>query len=261
MHYLEGRINSLEESLFTVKNGLTGLTSRVDQVYDPQNRPEEDIQRGAPTLDLVGTEDSVDAMGTVRLVEEGDSGFFGISLPKPLALIISLIMLMRLGPSSNVAFLRHLTRAIALSGTLNGEIATSAREAFSYEGDFVNASRPPMSSGRRSSKQRKETIFTLPSQTETLRLVHKFFSDTGILFPYIYPPTFLETYHQMVRENFTSVRRTWLGLLNMILAMSTITTCPNDTLADTRTESDVFYQRGVELSGSEILYGTTLEVG
>lgn len=66
----------------------------------------------------------------------------------------------------------------------------------------------------------------------------------------------------MVRENFKKVRRTWLGLLNMILAMATITRAPGNADADTRiSESDVFYQRGLALCGSEILRGTTLEVG
>lgn len=66
----------------------------------------------------------------------------------------------------------------------------------------------------------------------------------------------------MARENFALVRRTWLGLLNMILAMATITAVPDGSKADTRiAESDVFYQRGLGLCGSEILRGATLEVG
>ena len=105
-------------------------------------------------------------------------------------------------------------------------------------------------------------MFALPPQTETLALIQRYFSETGLLFPYIYPPAFLETYHQMARENFTKVRRTWLGLLNMVLAMATITATPDGAKADARiSESDVFYQRGLGLCGSEILRGTTLEVG
>lgn len=66
----------------------------------------------------------------------------------------------------------------------------------------------------------------------------------------------------MARENFTKVRRTWLGLLNMVLAMATITATPGGAKADARiAESDVFYQRGLGLCGSEIIRGTTLEVG
>lgn len=111
-------------------------------------------------------------------------------------------------------------------------------------------------------KRRQVNIFALPPQSETLALIQRYFSNTGLLFPYIYPPVFLETYHQMAQENFMKVRRTWLGLLNMVLAMSSITAIPGGAKADTRiAESDVFYQRGLGLCGSEILRGTTLEVG
>jgi hypothetical protein len=105
-------------------------------------------------------------------------------------------------------------------------------------------------------------IFALPPQANTLELIERYFSNTGLLFPYIYPPVFLDTYHQMARENFSRVRRTWLGLLNMVLAMATITAVPGSASADARIEeSDVFYQRGLGLCGSEIMRGTTLEVG
>lgn len=127
----------------------------------------------------------------------------------------------------------------------------------------MSASRPPSPSRRAGlEKRRQVNIFALPPQSETLALIQRYFSNTGLLFPYIYPPVFLETYHQMAQENFMKVRRTWLGLLNMVLAMSSITAIPGGAKADTRiAESDVFYQRGLGLCGSEILRGTTLEVG
>jgi hypothetical protein len=66
----------------------------------------------------------------------------------------------------------------------------------------------------------------------------------------------------MSRENFTKVRRTWLGLLNMVLAMSSMTAVTGGAKADVRiAESDIFYERGLGLCGNEILRGTTLEVG
>lgn len=66
----------------------------------------------------------------------------------------------------------------------------------------------------------------------------------------------------MARENFAGVRKSWLGLLNMILAMATITAESNSISADTRiAESDVFYQRGLGLCGGELWRGTTLELG
>ncbi|KAF9887006.1 hypothetical protein FE257_010622 [Aspergillus nanangensis] len=244
LHDLESRVKSLEDSLSLVKTDLSGLSSRVDQGCEPKNAAGVEVPRGESMPDLVGTEDSVDGMGTVRLAEEEDSGFFG--------------------PSSNVAFLRHLTRGIINSGKLQSNLSIPNLEAGACEGGFVNASRPPSPPSKRGSrpfKRSRENIFALPPQNEMLKLVHTFFSDTGLLFPYIYPSTFLETYDQMVQESFTRVRRTWLGLLNMILAMSTITRAPGNTEADSRiAESDIFYQRGLGLCGGEILRGTTLEV-
>ncbi|KAL4896204.1 fungal-specific transcription factor domain-containing protein [Aspergillus ambiguus] len=242
---LEGRVKSLENSLSTVRDNLSGLSSRVEQGYEPKNiTARVEAPRPESIPDLAGTEDSVDGMGTVRLAEEEDSGFFG--------------------PSSNVAFLRHLTRGIINSGKVHGTLSASVSDTGACEGGFVNASRPPSPPARhenRQFKRNRESIFTLPPHKEMLDLINTFFSDTGLLFPYIHPSTFLENYHQMVRENFKRVRRTWLGLLNMILAMSTITRAPGRTDAGTRiSESDVFYQRGLGLCGSEILRGTTLEV-
>lgn len=159
------------------------------------------------------------------------------------------------GPSSNIAFLKHLSRAIVQEGYL--------LSPGTAEGGFVSASRPPTPLRRKAQDERSQVnIFALPSQSETLTLIHRYFSNTGLLFPYIYPPLFLDTYHQMARENFTKVRKTWLGLLNMVLAMSTITAVPGGSKAEKRiAESDVFYQRGLGLCGNEILRGTSLEVG
>lgn len=156
------------------------------------------------------------------------------------------------GPSSNIAFLRHLSSAVVQKGY---SLSPGAGD-----GGFVSVSKP--SSTLRQTAQEKVNVFALPSQSETLALINLYFSETGLLYPYIYPPTFLATYHRMARENFSGVRKSWLGLLNMILAMATITAESNGASADTRiAESDVFYQRGLGLCGGELWRGTTLELG
>lgn len=170
------------------------------------------------------------------------------------------------GPSSNIAFLGHLSRAVARYSNFPTELTSPhAGQSGSVEGGFLNASRPPSAAGQRRSKvspQKDASIFTLPPRSETLELIQRYFSDTGLLFPYVYPQAFIETYDKMVQENFTKVRRTWLGLLNMILAMAKITAVPGCAQSDTRiADSDIFYQRGLSLCGNEIFRGTTLEVG
>ncbi|KAJ5673980.1 hypothetical protein N7462_009419 [Penicillium macrosclerotiorum] len=263
LHGLEDRVKRLEESVLGVRDEISGLTGRVDRMQSGKvdGSPEEEVhaQRVVSVPDLIGTEDSVDAMGAMTFAEEEDSGFFGI-VSFGLArwsgwetdpwLIDD-----RLGPSSNIAFLRHLSGAVVQQGYLLSPGAA--------EGGFVSASRPPSVPPQMAGhdKRPKVNIFALPHQSETIARIYRYFSNTGLLFPYIYPPIFLETYHQMVRENFTKVRKTWLGLLNMVLAMSTITAVPGGAKADMRiAESDVFYQRGLGLCSSEILRGTTLEV-
>ncbi|KAJ5811041.1 Transcription factor [Penicillium robsamsonii] len=247
LHGLEDRVKRLEESFGAVRGDLDGLFKRVDRgpergrdresAISGRNASENhnEMRIAAPMPGLIGTEDSVDGMGAVIFADEEDSGFFG--------------------PSSNIAFLRHLSGAIVQPGYFPSPSAA--------EGGFVNASRPSSPLRQTGQDQRIQVnIFALPPQANTLELIERYFSNTGLLFPYIYPPVFQDTYHQVTRENFSRVRRTWLGLLNMVLAMATITAIPGSASADARIEeSDVFYQRGLGLCGSEILRGTTLEVG
>ncbi|KZN90865.1 putative transcriptional regulatory protein [Penicillium chrysogenum] len=245
LHGLEDRVKRLEESFGAVRGDLDGLAKRVDcgprrdkereSAISGRNVGESEAETriAAPMPDLTGTEDSVDGMGAVIFADEEDSGFFG--------------------PSSNIAFLRHLSSAIVQPGYFPSPGAA--------EGGFVNASRPSSPPQRGQDRRMQVNMFALPPQANTLELIKRYFSNTGLLFPYIYPPVFLDTYHQMTRENFNGVRRTWLGLLNMVLAMATVTAIPGSASADARIkESDVFYQRGLGLCGSEILRGTTLEV-
>lgn len=246
LHGLEDRVKRLEELFGAVRGDLDGLAKRVDcgperdgereSAISGRNAGESQVEAriAAAMPDLIGTEDSVDGMGAVIFADEEDSGFFG--------------------PSSNIAFLRHLSSAIVQPGYFPSPGAA--------EGGFVNASRPSSPLHQIGQDKRlKVNTFALPPQANTLELIERYFSNTGLLFPYIYPPVFLDTYHQMAREKFSRVRRTWLGLLNMVLAMATITAIPGSASANARIEeSDVFYQRGLGLCGSEILRGTTLEV-
>ncbi|KAJ5889848.1 hypothetical protein N7504_010658 [Penicillium tannophilum] len=232
LHGLEDRVKRLEESFRTVRSDVDGLTVRVDRVPEARDREVRgEVRSAIHVSDLIGPEDSVDAMGAISFADEEDSGFFG--------------------PSSNIAFLRHLSSAVGQKGY---SLSPGAGD-----GGFVSVSKP--SSTLRQTAQEKVNVFALPSQSETLALINLYFSETGLLYPYIYPPTFLATYHRMARENFSGVRKSWLGLLNMILAMATITAESNGASADTRiAESDVFYQRGLGLCGGELWRGTTLEL-
>lgn len=96
LHGLEERVKKLEEGMAGMKGEIDGLSGRVDsvEVQGTAHRDgssssgltaarridDDDGQRVASVSvpDLIGTEDSVDAMGAMTFADEQDSGFFGM---------------------------------------------------------------------------------------------------------------------------------------------------------------------------------------
>lgn len=103
----------------------------------------------------------------------------------------------------------------------------------------------------------------LPPDDELDALVARFFVDTGLLFPFVHGPSFLETYHRVKATQFRKFRRSWLGLLNAILAMATVTSASGTRLeaADRAAKAEVFYMRAKALCLDQMLNGATLETG
>lgn len=163
--------------------------------------------------------------------------------------------------------MRHIARAMMPAGSSADIRTPGLSDDFGIiENGVISASRPASPSPTQSAVARnaemRVSIYHLPSELETRALMRSYFSNTGLLFPYIHEPTFLETYEHLKADNFTQVRRTWLGLLNMILAMASSTSaCSDKSTTDIRLESDVFYQRAYELCKRQMLRGTSLETG
>lgn len=106
--------------------------------------------------------------------------------------------------------------------------------------------------------------FILPPDTDMMPLIELYFSTTGTLFPYIEYHGFLDTYYQMTSKGIFSVRRSWLGLLNMMFAMVTSTNNwqdPTITAQIRAAKSDTFYRRAMVLSDRQIHHAASLEVG
>ena len=135
-----------------------------------------------------------------------------------------------------------------------------------HEAGMISVSRPssPNSvSWRQGSQGDAVGANLLPPHTEMLKLIQAYFSNTGLLFPFIHEESFLATYESMRSRNFrTNVRRTWLGLLNMVLAMAVSTSSWSEGATQERTEqSDIYYRRARKLLKRQMLRGTTLETG
>lgn len=104
--------------------------------------------------------------------------------------------------------------------------------------------------------------FDLPRESDTLHMIQAYFRTTGVLFPYIDEEAFLKTYQQLTTTNIRNIRKSWLGLLNMVLAMSTNASHDEELTATERAvTSDIFFRRALALCDKEIRYGTSLEVG
>ena len=72
----------------------------------------------------------------------------------------------------------------------------------------------------------------------------------------------MATYSEIKNQPRPKVRRTWLGLLNVIFAMAITTKVNSDNATSQRQEkSEVFYERSVRLCENLILRGTSLEIG
>jgi hypothetical protein len=105
-------------------------------------------------------------------------------------------------------------------------------------------------------------IYALPSEERTWMFIKEYFQKTGQLLPFVHEESFCATYFDLKRSNFTMARRTWLGLLNIIMAMATTLFVEAGMSAEERIEeSDVYYQRANSLCDKESRRNTSLELG
>ncbi|CAK7232762.1 hypothetical protein SCUCBS95973_008365 [Sporothrix curviconia] len=273
---IDARVAALTQAVF--QNGQTfAVAPPTGNAKQQQQQQQQPTYNGQPvsvspdgcylSIDDGGQDADVDAaalseerndgMEAIVFTEEEDAGFFG--------------------PSSNIAFTRHISRALARmsareqsqnannsngNGPENGSASSNpspaARTARSLQldGSIMSVSRAPSPRRRpRGDKDSSATtaasvnIYLLPDESVIRDLVSRYFANTGMLFPYIHEASFWATYEELKRHSFTQVRRTWLGLLNMVLALAA-SSAPYDKDAATRAhESDVYYQRARQLCG------------
>ncbi|KUJ16925.1 uncharacterized protein LY89DRAFT_707337 [Mollisia scopiformis] len=199
--------------------------------------------------DSFDNENDADGMGAMVFSAEEDCGFFG--------------------PSSNIAFMRHVSRAMARTNRSMFATGDSFSPNIPLDSAVISISQPASPSARASATMQSSNaanrsnvnIHALPPEATIRSLIERYFGDTGLLFPYIHEQAFLDTYNEIKANDFTKIRRTWLGLLNMIMAMATSTTVENGLSADKRAQaSDIYYLRAAGLCEKQIMRGTSLEI-
>ncbi|KAL4953558.1 fungal-specific transcription factor domain-containing protein [Aspergillus filifer] len=107
--------------------------------------------------------------------------------------------------------------------------------------------------------QGEVSIYYLPPDEETSDLIDIYWSNNGMLCPYLHEETFRETYAQL-KHNSTATRRTWLGLLNIVLALATHAAGQGSGQIGQRRSAEEFYQRANKLCGECVMKGASLEI-
>jgi len=254
-------LDSLESRLSTVEDALESLSSRLDdhEASGRQRYLESGSKRRLTGIDLrdaiaaedeynaaVPEQEPTDGMGSIGFTEEDDSAYFG--------------------PSSNIAFTRHIVRAI--TATVNNQPVTgtpSSHGGTILDSHILHVSRPATPVGRKIDMADEngdpQSLFILPPEDETFALIRSYFTATGVLFPYIDETAFMVTYEELRSTGFRKARRSWLALLNIILAMGTSASYHAGLNAEERNaKADVFFSRAMALSAKQIRHGTSLEI-
>lgn len=176
------------------------------------------------------------------------------------------------GPSSNISFTRDIISATMAVLKRSGVESVPDVDTDGKVGGFIHShvfllSRPgsPVPSPEQRSGTIREpslNLYELPPADQTLRLIRGYFDNTGLLFPYIHRERFIQEYRQLAHANLRNVRKSWLGVLNMILALSINVRYPSELSQQQRTaESKVFFLRAMALCEGQIRSTASLEIG
>ncbi|RVX76020.1 hypothetical protein B0A52_00377 [Exophiala mesophila] len=105
--------------------------------------------------------------------------------------------------------------------------------------------------------------FATPPDALATGLIQHYFSDVGShsLFPFLHQQSFMENYAHMKKYGPRYMRRTWLGLFNMVLAVATNMVERDEATSPGRiNEAQTYYQRAVSLCDTTALSGASLEL-
>ena len=237
--------------------------------------PSHGGQQSENTRGLTGSsdqDDAVDGMGAVALKDGADEDeYFGKSPPQSLQTLFrtrsdNFSWLRQTGPSSNVALLRSIVLAVGQPVNPRDKLSRPAMSASADPtGECSNAAflrRPANPNISREGRQKRVVEpFALPTQREAEDLLQSYFTTVNLMLPCIHEESFRATYGRARSEGPRVVRRSWLGVLNMLFALATNVLTATSPPLERATRSDMYFERAVELARPEILGRLSLELG
>ncbi|KAF9884702.1 hypothetical protein FE257_001331 [Aspergillus nanangensis] len=221
--------SQIEKRLAQLESILQGVTKQLQPTENPEDFLADcsSSQLPSPYQTPRKTTDTVDGMGAVIFADENGCGFFG--------------------ESSNSGFIRHLNTAFKTY--IQDKQHSSMRQTHVA----TDVSRPPTpcSIQDHSRTSHDAHIFDthgLPSKTETIRLVNSFFQDFGMLFPYINRRAVLNDIEHAFRESCPVLRRSWLCMLQVILAFACDYSARHEVGDKNVSRADGFAQQALALA-------------
>ncbi|PYH92137.1 hypothetical protein BO71DRAFT_421023 [Aspergillus ellipticus CBS 707.79] len=244
---MEKRLAGIEKKVQQLWQAQVPVTSRAIDSH-PADGVAQDHQPDTMSelREIDSSENEVDGMGAMNFTDEEEYGFFG--------------------PSSNIAFMRYLSRAIAKAKSTSMSRVATPPSMQKRDGmvSLVQSQAPVVSReliAEDSMPLRHVNIYALPSEDRTRMLIKQYFEKTGQLLPFIHEMSFCETYLHMRLKGLSKVRRNWLGLLNIILAISTSLSMKDELTPEERIqESDMYYQRANSLCDRDSKCNASLEM-
>lgn len=119
-----------------------------------------------------------------------------------------------LGPSSNIALVRQITKAAADRSWDDSTAAQLNKLAFGPGDAVANAE----TAAPRALDEPVAPFAIPPFEILHARVQH-YFQWTAVLYPFIHRDSFMATLATL-RHSVTNVRRTWLGILNIMQALA-----------------------------------------
>lgn len=256
---LEQRLKDVESLLQRHDDLLAGHLSACT----PKTGSQRDTHRGNhPSVSLPyrqGEEIELDADGLEDSAGERDEepGTDGLAIT-----FVNENASVYFGESSNIQFVRYLLRAISTIWQIKmPERPTSSGSDTFNENQLVQVPGEYSPLGMDTTRFTGSSVSKLPPASEMEDLMRVYFRSMGLLFPFLHEPTFWEVYRQFKSSGFLKVRRTWLGLLNMILAMASNIDRGGGLPANERMDRSLeFYTRGVELCSASSVRTVSLDI-
>ncbi|EFQ35750.1 fungal specific transcription factor domain-containing protein [Colletotrichum graminicola] len=235
-YVLEGHLSACAgDARYRPSEGLSTLQSLSASEQTKEGLPH------AAGLEEPQDEDATTNGMAMTFIEEHTSAFFG--------------------GSSNINFTRLLLDAVnhIRSSARRAEVTGHPGHALN-EKNLAKASRPYANPVAVSPPAAPKAMTTLPSAEEMDRMLDVYFNTGGKVFPFIHEESMRETYEDCKANGWTRVRRTFLGSLNVIFAMTSA--WDRDAISSARErqeKSNVFLKRAKDLCGELSMQVISLE--